>query len=86
MTEPTTYRLDKEIKENAYAVFQQLGLKPSQAVNLFLSQVALRGGIPFDLSTSQPNAETQRAFAESDNPEQLPAYKDFASLRHDIDV
>ncbi len=61
-TEPTNIRLDAEAKESAYAVFEQIGLKPAQAFNLFLHQVAMQGGIPFEIKV--PNAETREAMAE----------------------
>jgi len=86
MTEPTTFRIDKSIKTDAYAVFKQLGLKPSQAINLFLSQVAMRGGIPFELKSKIPNSETLSAFKETEQPGDLKSYADFAELRKDIGV
>lgn len=61
-TEPTSLRLDSDAKKQAYAIFEQVGLKPTQAINLFLKQVALRGGIPFDIKV--PNADTLAAMAE----------------------
>ncbi|MGR3219726.1 MAG: type II toxin-antitoxin system RelB/DinJ family antitoxin [Candidatus Anammoxibacter sp.] len=42
--------------------FAGVGLKPAQAVNLFLRQVALQGGIPFDIKV--PNADTIAAMEE----------------------
>ena len=47
-TEPTNFRLDVSTKKQAYKIFAAVGLKPAQAVNLFLRQVVLQGGIPFD--------------------------------------
>lgn len=64
-TEPTSLRLDSDAKKQAYAVFEQVGLKPTQAINLFLKQVALRGGIPFDIKV--PNADTLAAMEELDS-------------------
>lgn len=61
-TEPTSLRLDSDAKKQAYAIFEQVGLKPTQAINLFLKQVALRGGIPFDIKV--PNADTLAAMDE----------------------
>ena len=70
---------------DAYAVFKQLGLKPSQAINLFLSQVVMRGGIPFELKSKVPNAKTLAAFKEADNPENLPKYKNFDDFLTTLD-
>lgn len=64
-TEPTSLRLDADAKKAAYAVFEQVGLKPAQAVNLFLRQVALHKGLPFPIAV--PNADTLAAMDELDH-------------------
>jgi DNA-damage-inducible protein J len=61
-TEPTSLRLDADAKKAAYAVFEKVGLKPAQAINLFLRQVALKNGLPFPISI--PNADTVAAMEE----------------------
>ena len=61
-TEPTSLRLDSEAKKAAYAVFEEVGLKPAQAVNLFFRQVAMNNGLPFPVSI--PNADTLAAMDE----------------------
>ena len=40
-------RVDPEVKQSAESVLSQLGLSMSTAVDMFLRQVALTGGIPF---------------------------------------
>ena len=86
MTESTTYRVDKIVKREAYEIFRQIGLKPSQAINLFLSQVALRGGIPFEIKGRQPNKETLEAFEEGKKLEELQSFDSFSDIRSDLDV
>jgi len=61
-TEPPNLRLDADAKQKAYAIFEKVGLKPAQAMNLFLRQVALHGGLPFEIKV--PNAETRAAMEE----------------------
>lgn len=61
-TESTSLRLDADAKKAAYAVFEEVGLKPAQAVNLFLRQVALHRGLPFAVAV--PNDDTQAAMDE----------------------
>ena len=46
-TAPTQIRIDAETKQQAMALFNELGLDMSSAVNLFLHQCILRGGLPF---------------------------------------
>ena len=43
-------RLDDPVKEQAEALFEQMGLTMSAAVTLFLRQVILRGAIPFKIT------------------------------------
>lgn len=45
----TTMRIDPEVKREANAVFDELGLSMSAAVNLFLRAVVREGGMPFEL-------------------------------------
>ncbi|MCB9983893.1 MAG: type II toxin-antitoxin system RelB/DinJ family antitoxin [Rhodospirillales bacterium] len=61
-TEPTNLRLDSRAKTEAYAVFERLGLKPAQAINMFLNQVSLHQGLPFEVKI--PNKETREAIEE----------------------
>ena len=48
-TVPTQIRIDRDIKEQAGILFSRLGLDMSGAVNMFLHQCVLRGGIPFSI-------------------------------------
>ncbi len=41
------FRLDREAQKKAYAVFKQIGIKPTDAVNMFIHHVALYGELPF---------------------------------------
>lgn len=61
-TEPTNLRLDADAKKKAYAIFEMVGIKPAQAINLFFHQVVLHGGLPFDVKV--PNADTVEAMEE----------------------
>lgn len=77
-TEPTNIRLDSEAKEQAFAIFEQIGIKPAQAINLFLRQVALRGGLPFELTI--PNYETLETFKKTDAGQELTRHKSVDSF------
>ena len=46
-TAPTQIRIAADIKKQATDLFNDLGLDMSSAVNLFLHQCVLRGGLPF---------------------------------------
>jgi DNA-damage-inducible protein J len=57
-------RIEPELKQNAEAILDQLGLNPTQAITIFYRQVELRGGLPFDVAI--PSATTQRVFESTD--------------------
>lgn len=44
-------RVDDALKEKAEALFEDLGLNMSTAVNIFLRQAVRQGGIPFEITT-----------------------------------
>jgi len=70
-------RVEPEIKEQAERVLDQLGIPMSNAIGLFLRQVVLQRGIPFemklpknkptsfgDLSEAQFDAEIEKGLAD----------------------
>lgn len=50
--------MDPDTKEQAEAILNQLGIPMSNAIGMFLKQVVLQNGIPFEmkLPTAQPVA------------------------------
>lgn len=46
-------RVEPEIKEQAEQVLNQLGIPMSNAVGMFLRQIVLQRGIPFDMKLPQ---------------------------------
>lgn len=63
MRQTTSLKLDPTVKHEAQAIFAQLGLTLGEAVNLFLNQVRLNKGLPFELKI--PNAMTQQVLKEA---------------------
>lgn len=61
--ETTSIKLDKESKEKAKLIFKELGITMGDAFNMFLSQVNLHKGIPFDVKL--PNKTTKQVIKES---------------------
>ena len=61
--ETTSIKLDKQAKENAKLIFKELGITMSDAMNMFLSQVNLHHGLPFDVKI--PNKLTKKVIEES---------------------
>ncbi len=46
-------RVEPEVKEQAELILEQLGIPMSNAIGLFLRQVVLQRGIPFELKLPQ---------------------------------
>ncbi len=55
-------RLDDNLRERAFAVFESYGLSPSQAIKLFLNQVADTRTVPlsFDYKAAENPSEATR--------------------------
>ena len=60
-------RMDTELKKQADAMFSDMGLNMTTAINMFLRQVVRQGRIPFEIATDIPNAETVAAIKEMDD-------------------
>jgi len=59
-------RTDAATKAQSAAIFQQLGITMSDAINMFLRQSILHGGIPFELKIPKYNEVTLAALADMD--------------------
>lgn len=56
-------RIDPILKKGADAVLHHLGLNMTDAIRIFLAQIVLKDGIPFDVKI--PNKKTIAAIEES---------------------
>ncbi len=75
MTETTNFsvRMDKQIKQESEALFQELGMTLTTAINVFLRQAIRNGGFPFEIKVDQPNQETLLALLESERLAEDPS-------------
>jgi DNA-damage-inducible protein J len=48
-TEYITARVEPQLKENAEAILRQLGMSTTGAITMFLQQVVLHEGLPFEV-------------------------------------
>ena len=58
------FRTDETTKAQSVAIFQHLGITMSDAINMFLRQSILQGGLPFELKIPKYNRETLDALAD----------------------
>ena len=88
-TVPTQIRIDADTKQQAAALFGQLGLDMSGAVNLFLRQCILRGGLPFAVEVPQYNQSVLDAMAEArkiSRDPNIPGYTSIEDLKAALDA
>src|SRR5579862_2342918 len=58
-------QVDVTLKQSADSTLRALGLDMTSAIRMFLSQVVLHDGIPFEVAVPHPNRTTQKAIADS---------------------
>ena len=59
-------RMDSDIKKQCEALYGELGINLTTAINVFLRQSLRVGGFPFDVRIEQPNKETMAAMLEAE--------------------
>ena len=77
-------RVDKQTKDQAQRIFKVLDISMSEAVKLFLRQVALQKGIPFEIKI--PNALTDKTLRESEQGINLHRVSNVDQLFEELDA
>ena len=88
-TVPTQVRIDEELKKQSMELFAQLGIDMSSAMNMFLKQCVMRGGLPFAVEIPQYRSEVLEAMEEARRISKDPntkRYSSFAEALEDLDV
>lgn len=73
-------RMDTNIKAQAEALFNELGMNLTTAFNIFVRQSLREGRIPFDVSLNLPNQETVAAMLEAERIAKDPSVKGYRNL------
>lgn len=73
-------RMDAELKAQADALFNELGMNLSTAFNIFVRQALRKGGIPFEICIDRPNKETVAAMLEAERIAKDPSVKGYTDL------
>ncbi len=71
-------RIDPSVKKKAQKIFSKLNISMSEAISLFLTQVSLNKGIPFEIKI--PNELTEETLIKSKNGEELHSVSDTKDL------
>ena len=78
-------RTDKDIKDVAEKIFNELGMNMTTAINIFLRHAIRSNGIPFKVSLNTPNDITAKAIAEARaiaNDDSVNGYTSMDELRN----
>lgn len=82
-------RIDKDVKDKSDAIFSELGLTMTSAINIFLRTAIREHGIPFSLKLEEPNETTIAAIEEGKKiakSKKSKSYHSVEELREDLGV
>lgn len=88
-TVQTQIRIEEDVKKQAVELFNQLGIDMSSAVNMFLRQSIMRGGLPFSVEIPKYKPEVMEAMEEARRISRNPNTKRYGSFEEaleDIDL
>lgn len=81
-------RMDNELKKQADALFEELGMNITTAFNVFVRQSLREGRIPFDITIHNPNKKTVAAMLEAERiakDSSVKGYTDMDELFADLE-
>ena len=73
-------RMDSDIKKQCEALYGELGINLTTAINVFLRQSLRVGGFPFDVRIDQPTKETIAAMQEAERIVHDPSVKRYSDV------
>lgn len=73
-------RMDSDIKKQCEALYGELGMNLTTAINVFLRQSLRSGGFPFDVTLHTPNAVTIAAMQEAGRIARDPNAKRYSDV------
>ena len=82
-TETIQARISPEIKKQAQEILAKLHITMSEAISLYLTQITLHQGIPFEIKI--PNQLTAQVLKESEAGENLHEVNNINDLMEDLE-
>lgn len=87
-TDTLSIRIEPTLKKEVEDTLEYLGMNIADAVTIFLRQVVLNDGIPFEIKKPKYNKETIDAINEVKemlkNPEKYKSYNSIEELMEDL--
>jgi len=76
-------RVDPKIKRNAQNILKTLNISMSEAISMYLSQITLHKGIPFEIKI--PNRITAQTLKKSEEGKELHKVSNVDELFEELD-
>ena len=76
-------RVEPDLKHDAEAVLDKLGMTPTEAITLFYKQVTIHRGLPFPVRI--PNKETIRAIRETRAGKNVRKFPSVAAWKKEVE-
>ena len=74
-------RVDPNLKEEVEKILNNLGMSSTEAINIYLRQIILNSGIPFEIKIPKFSNDMLEAVAEAEKMEKHPnKYKKYKSV------
>jgi DNA-damage-inducible protein J len=83
-TEFVRARIEPHLKAEAHAIFEELGVTPTQVITMLYKQVKLKHALPFDVTL--PNTETRRAIKEAKSRKGIVVCKDAEDMFKKLNI
>jgi len=77
-------RVDPEVKRNAQNILKKLNISMSEAISMYLSQITLNNGIPFEIKI--PNSVTAQTLKDSEDGKELHTVANVDELFQELDT
>ena len=87
-TETIHMRISPAVKSEADSILSRLGISTADAINIFLNQVILRGGLPFEVRLPSARAETLAIIERIENgtAEMVGPFKRFEDFKKSLEI
>jgi len=82
LTGTINVNVDINVKKQANAILNDLGLNMTTAINMFLTQIIKQDGIPFEVKNPRPTRELIKSLKEADD---IMSGKSESKIYHNID-
>lgn len=83
-SETVRARVEPTLKIEVESVLSELGLSMSEAIELYLHQIKLRHGIPFEIRI--PNDKTRSTFEDTNKGRNLKSHANARDLFDDLEI